>query len=144
MLLTRVVVVEDFEPFRQFICSTLKKRPNLQVICEVSDGEEAVKKVEELQPDLILLDIGLPTLNGIAAARRILQLTPESRIIFVTQETSPEIVEEALGVGAMGYIAKTSANSELLTAVDAALEGRKFVGSGLRLPAPSTRQQCDF
>jgi DNA-binding NarL/FixJ family response regulator len=139
MLLTRVLVVEDFETFRQFICATLKKRPNLQVVCEVADGEEAVQKAKELQPDLILLDIGLPTLNGIEAARRILTLAPESKIIFVTQETSPEIVEAAFAVGAMGYIVKTSANSELLIAVDSVLEGRKFVGNGSGLTSPSTR-----
>ena len=69
----RVMVVEDFHPFRRFVCSKLEQRPELQVICEVSDGLEAVQKAEELKPDLILLDIGLPTLNGIEAARRILR-----------------------------------------------------------------------
>jgi len=74
MPLIRVLVVDDFAPFRRFICSTLSHRPNLQIICEVSDGQEAVRAAEELKPDLILLDIGLPTLNGIAAARQILTL----------------------------------------------------------------------
>lgn len=64
----RVVVVEDSAPFRKFICSTLGKRPNLQVICELADRQKAVQKAEELKPDLILLDIGLPTLDGIEAA----------------------------------------------------------------------------
>ena len=72
----RVLVVEDWEPFRRFLCSTLAKRPELQIIGEVSDGLEAVHKAEELQPDLILLDIGLPTLNGIGAARRIRKVGP--------------------------------------------------------------------
>src|SRR5271169_4770234 len=76
MSLVRVLVVEDFAPFRQFICSMLEKRPELQVIGRVSDGLEAVQKAEELQPDLILLDIGLPTLSGIEAARRIRKLSP--------------------------------------------------------------------
>src|SRR4029077_10744046 len=91
----RIIVVEDFLPFRQFACKTLAKWPNLQIICEVSDGAEAVRQAEELKPDLILLDIGLPALNGIASARQIRKRAPESRIIFVSQESSPDIVQEA-------------------------------------------------
>jgi len=74
--ITRIIVVEDHEPFRRFVCSALGKRPELQIVSEVSDGLEAVHKFEELQPDLILLDIGLPTLNGIDAARRIRKVAP--------------------------------------------------------------------
>jgi len=131
MSLIRVLVVEDFDPFRQFMCSTLRKRPALQVICEVSNGLEAVQKAEELKPDLILLDIGLPGLNGIEAARQIRQLATQSKIIFVSQESSPEVVQEALSLGAWGYIVKPRAASELMAAVEAVLEGRRFVSSGL-------------
>lgn len=127
----RVLVVDDSEPFRRFICKTLAKRPNLKVVCEVSDGLEAVQKAEELQPDLIFLDIGLPTLNGIAAARQIRTLAPESKIIFVSQESSPEVVHEALNLGARGYVVKTRAESDLLAAVDAVLDGRRFFSGGL-------------
>ena len=81
----RVLVVEDFEPFRRFVCSTVGDSSELQVICEVSDGLEAVQKAKELQPDLILLDIGLPNLNGIAAARQIRKLSPQSKILFVSR-----------------------------------------------------------
>ena len=107
----RVMVVEDFQPFRRFVCSKLEQKPELRVICEVSDGLEAVQKAEELKPDLILLDIGLPTLNGIEAARRIRELAPESKIIFSTQETSPDIVQEAMRLGAWGYVFKTHAEA---------------------------------
>jgi DNA-binding NarL/FixJ family response regulator len=127
----RALVVEDFAPFRKFICSTLVKRPNLQVICELSDGQEAVQKAEELKPDLIFLDIGLPTLDGIEAARRIRILAPQSKIIFVSQESSPEIVQPALNLGARGYVVKTRVAIDLLPAVEAVLEGRQFVSSGL-------------
>src|SRR5882672_11695425 len=92
----RILVVEDYEPFQRFIRSTLEKKPELQVICSVSDGLEAVQKAEELQPDLILLDIGLPKLNGIEAARRIRKLSPKSKILFFSENRSLEIVEEAL------------------------------------------------
>jgi DNA-binding NarL/FixJ family response regulator len=126
----RVLVVEDYEPFRRFVCSTLKGR-QLQVICEVSDGLEAVQKAEELQPDLVVLDIGLPTLNGVEAARRIRKLAPESKILFLSQETSADVVQEALRSGALGYVVKIHAGIELLAAVEAVCQGRQFVGSGL-------------
>lgn len=130
MALVRVLVVDDYEPFRRFICSTLRKKPDLHVICEVSDGLKAVQKAQELRPDLILLDIGLPTLNGIEAARQIRQLTP-AKIIFVSSESSPEVVNEALNLGALGYILKTGVASELSAAVEAVRQGRVFVSGSL-------------
>ena len=88
-------------------------------------------KAEELQPDLILLDIGLPTLNGIEAARRIRKLSPESKILFVSQESSADVVQEALRLGAVGYVLKAQDGSGLLAAVDAVLQGKKYVSGGL-------------
>jgi DNA-binding NarL/FixJ family response regulator len=125
----RVLVVEDFVPFRRFICSTLGKKGELQVIGEASDGLEAVHKAEELQPDLILLDIGLPTLNGIEAARQIRILAPDAKIIFVSQESSADVVQEALGLGAWGYVVKTQAGSDLLAAVETVLLEKQFVST---------------
>ena len=124
----RILVVEDHELFRRFICSTLGEGSELQIIGEASDGLEAVLKTEELHPDLILLDIGLPSLNGIEAARRIHKLSPESKILFVSQESSVDMVREALGTGAFGYIVKTDAGRELLEGVSAVLRGELFVG----------------
>jgi DNA-binding NarL/FixJ family response regulator len=125
----RVMVVEDFQPFRRFFCSKLEQRPELQIVCEVSDGLIAVQKAGELKPDLILLDVGLPTLNGMDAARRILEISPESKIIFSSQESSANFVEAALGLGAWGYVFKTHAEGDLLPAVDAVLSGKRFVSS---------------
>jgi DNA-binding NarL/FixJ family response regulator len=125
----RVLVVEDFVPYRRFICSTLGTKPELQVVCEVSDGLEAVQKADELKPDLILLDIGLPSLSGIEAARQIRELSPESKIIFVSQESSADVVQEALSLGAWGYVVKTRAGHELLAAVESVLLGKPFVSS---------------
>ena len=127
----RVLVAEDFVPFRHFIRSTLSQRPNLQVVCEVCDGQEAVQKAVELKPDLILLDIGLPTLKGIEAARQIRKFAPESKIVFVSQESSADVVQEALSLGTCSYVVKSQAQSDLLAAVDAVLEGRQFHGGGL-------------
>ena len=129
----RVLVVDDFEALRQFVCSTLRKNSELQVIGEASDGLEAVHKAEALRPDLIVLDLGLPTLNGIEAARQILKLVPESKILFLSSESSAEVVQEALSVGARGYVFKTKAETDLLGAVKTVLEGGQFVSSGLQI-----------
>jgi len=127
----RVLVAEDFEPFRRFLCATIGKRDDLQTVGEVSDELEAVHKAEQLKPDLIPLNIGLPSLNGIAAARQMRKLVPESKIIFVTQESSEDVVQEALATGALGYVVKTTANGNLLAAVDAVLEGKQFVSKSM-------------
>jgi DNA-binding NarL/FixJ family response regulator len=122
----RILVVEDFAPFRQFVSEMLETGHDLQIIGEVSDGLEAVHKAVELRPDLILLDIGLPTLNGIEVAREIRKLVPESKIIFLTQESSADTVRAAHKLGAWGYIVKANAASDLLPALDAVISGEPF------------------
>ena len=124
----RVLVVDDFEPFRRVVCSILQIKLEFRTIVEASDGVEAIELAQALQPDLILLDIGLPKLNGIEAARRIRELAPRSKILFVSQESSVEVVQTAFSLGASGYVVKKDAGSELLTAVDAVLRGERFVG----------------
>jgi DNA-binding NarL/FixJ family response regulator len=125
----RVLVVDDFEPFRQLVRSTVAGKLELQIVGEASDGLEAVQKAAELKPDLILLDVALPSLNGIEAARQIRKLVPESKIIFLSQESSAEVVQEALGLGAWGYVVKTRVGSELLHALESVISGKRFVSS---------------
>ena len=125
----RVLVVEDFVAFRRVISSILGEKRELQTICEVSDGLEAAQKAEELKPDLILLDIGLPALNGIGAARQIRKRSPESKILFLSQESSADGVQEALSLGALGYVVKAHVGSDLLVAVEAVLSGKQFVST---------------
>jgi len=126
-----VLLVDDFVQFRAAVSTLLRKNPELQIVAEASDGIEAVEQSRRLQPDLILLDIGLPKLNGIAAAQQIREVAPQSKIIFVTQETSADIMKEAIGSGGMGYVVKTKVESELLKAIDLVLEGKQFIGTGL-------------
>lgn len=127
----RVLLVDDFKPWHGVISATLQKQPELQVIGQVFDGFNAVQQSLELQPDLILLDIGLPTLNGIEAARQIGEVSPNSKILFVSENRSPDIAEEALRTGASGYVVKSDVANELLPAIWAVLEGRHFVSVSL-------------
>ena len=123
----RVLVVEDSEKFRKFICSTLGERPELKIVGEDTDGLQALQRADELQPDLILLDIGLPSLNGIEVARQIRKLSPKSKILFVSQESSADLVQEALGPGCAGLRRQMDAGSELLKGVSAVVRGDQFV-----------------
>jgi DNA-binding NarL/FixJ family response regulator len=130
---TSVLVADNYEPYRRFVRSTLRKRPELQIIGEVSDGFEAVLMVQEMHPDLILLDISLPTIDGIEVARRICQISPQSRIIFVTENRSADMAKNALSIGACGYLVKSDSASELLPAVQAVLEGKHYVSRSLQI-----------
>ncbi len=121
-----ILLAEDFAPFREFACRELKRRQEFCVVA-VNDGLAAVSQAEELQPDLVLLDIGLPSLDGFAAARRIRSVSPAARIVFLTQESSPDSIHEALTLGAHGYILKTAAK-HLLPAVEAILDSGRANG----------------
>jgi DNA-binding NarL/FixJ family response regulator len=124
----RILLVDDFEPWRRCLCSFLQHRPALQIIDEASDGLEAVEKSRALQPDIVLLDVGLPTLNGIEAARQIREVSPRSRVIFLSENTCPDVVREALRVGGSGYVVKSDAGGDLVAALDAAIANKRFVG----------------
>ncbi len=127
----RALLVDDYEPFRRVVASRLQEPPKFLTIAEASDGLEAIKKAKELQPDLVLLDIGLPKLNGIEAARQIRQLSPKSKILFVSECRSADIAEAALNTGALGYVVKSNGTSELSLAVDTVLKGERFLSASL-------------
>jgi len=125
----RVLVVDDHKLWRDYFSSALRGLPQWQIIGEASDGLEAVKKAQELKPDLILLDVGLPTMDGIQAARRILADDPSSRILFVSEQRLWEVAEAALSTGARGYVVKADAGRELRHAMDAIVGGRRFISA---------------
>jgi len=128
----RILIADDHEGWRRQVRLLFQARPEWQVIAEASDGSEAVQKAEELKPNLILLDIGFPRLNGIEAALRIRKLSPSSKILFLSLQNSLDVVQAALSTGARGYVHKTDAQSELLAAVDAVLRDKQYVSSSLR------------
>jgi len=123
----RVLIVDDHGIARRGIRSVLESNPELEVVAETADGEEAVQKTRDLHPDIILLDISLPGISGIEAARRIRQCAPETRVVFVSQHDSISLVKEALDLGASGYVVKSDAGRDLLPAVEAARTGQVFV-----------------
>ena len=139
----RILVTDDFAPWRRLVSSLLEKNPGWHVVAEAVDGLEAVQKAQELTPDLILLDIGLPKLSGIEAARRIRKVAPNSRILFVSTHADLTLGEVALDTGASGYVFKLNAGRELLPAVEAVLAGKRFVSRGLKglIPADSEDAQ---
>ena len=129
-----VLVVEDNAAFRQFVRNTIEREIGSVVITEASDGLAAVQLALEVRPDLIVLDIALPSLNGLEAAERILKASSASRILFLSQESSRDVVREAFRIGARGYVVKSDAGRELTAALQAVLRGDRFVsrrGDGL-------------
>jgi DNA-binding NarL/FixJ family response regulator len=125
----RIILVDDFTPWRIFAASLLQRNPEWQIVCEVSDGLEAIQKAEEFQPDLIVLDISLPKLSGIEAAPSIRKVAPGSKILFLSENRDRDIAAAALRAGGHGYVVKSDSENELLVAVEAVLQGKRFVSS---------------
>jgi DNA-binding NarL/FixJ family response regulator len=143
----RVLVVDDYEPWLRFVRLTLQIHSELHIIGEASDGLEAVQKAEKLQPDLILLDIGLPKLNGIEAVKQIHEYAPRSKILFLSENRAPSIAAAALRTGAVGYVVKSDAANELLPAIEAVLQDRQFVSACLAshdLSKATDEQAADY
>jgi len=127
----KILVVDDFEEFRRLICALLIPKIEFQV-AEASDGLEALRKAEELLPDLIVLDIALPSLNGLEVGKRIREFVPKTKILFLSGESSPDVVRAALNLGALGYVHKPELQSDLVPAIEAVLKGELFVSRNLK------------
>jgi CheY-like chemotaxis protein len=126
-----VLVVDDHERWRETVHRLLNHRPNVKIVGHAADAVRATELAAELQPQLILLDIGMPGMSGIEAARHIFRVAPQTKIIFVTQDNNADVVEHALGTGAHGYVLKTDTGRELPNAIEAVLQNQRFVSSGV-------------
>lgn len=127
----RILIADDHEVARKGIRSLLESHPEWEVCAEASDGREAVECASRLEPDIILLDIGMPNLNGLDAARQILATTPGARILILTVHDSEQVVREVLAVGARGFLLKSDAGRDLLAAVEALQRRRTFFTSSV-------------
>jgi len=127
----RVLVLEHFDQFQKTIGPILRQRPQWKVVGVVVEAADAVRLAKQLQPDLILLDIDLPRMNGVKAARRLRSAAPDSKMVFLGQESSIGVVREAFRLGASGYVIKEYAPSELVPAMETVLQGTEFIGSGV-------------
>jgi len=127
MAIVRLLIVDDFRLWRDCVQAHLEGHPEVHIAGFASDGFEALRKVGELQPDLVLLDIGLPRLSGIETARRIRKVNPNCKIIFLSGHSGPEIVRGALEAGGSGYVHKEDASTELLPGVESVLAGKPYL-----------------
>jgi DNA-binding NarL/FixJ family response regulator len=128
----RILLVDDFNAWRASVAELLRKRPQWQIVGEAVDGLEAVEKASETKPDVVLLDIGLPTLSGIDASSLICEAVPAVKVIFLTTYNSPEVVHAAFSNGAQGYVLKAEVHTELVPAIEAVLQGKKFLSRHVR------------
>jgi two-component system invasion response regulator UvrY len=128
---TRVLVVDDHDVVRKGLCRIIASVPEFDIVCETASGEDAVEKAQEHLPDIVLLDIGLPGISGIEAARRIRAVSPASHILFVSQHNSIHMVREALSAGGAGYLLKSEAGRELLHAIRSVQGGVQYVSEAI-------------
>jgi DNA-binding NarL/FixJ family response regulator len=125
----RILVADDFDLFRTLVSSILKEQAGYQIVGEAADGRQAVQRAKELQPDLVVLDMGIPDLRGMEVARRIKLCSPQSRILFLTTNNDPELACESLNAGAWGHVLKADVVGGLVDAAKAVISGEWFVGS---------------
>ena len=131
MALVRILVVEDSEDWRRLIVGLLREVPAFEIVGEASDGVHAIQMAGEMQPTVVLLDIGLPRLNGIQAGAWTLKVAPAAKIIFVSQEFDRDLIDAAMEIGAYGFVLKSDVGEALIPAIRAVTRDEKFMSDGL-------------
>jgi DNA-binding NarL/FixJ family response regulator len=122
----RILLADDHEIVRRGLCALLQKHEGWEVCGEATDGREAVEKAKELKPDIVIVDIGMPNLNGLDATRQLIQYDPQFKIIVLTITDSDQVIREALDAGARGFVLKSDAARDLVSAVEALQHKRMF------------------
>ena len=141
MSFVSILVADDFQAWRDFVVSNLQKVPGMRVSGVAYDGLDAVQKAKELQPDLVLLDLAMPKLNGLEAARQIAKVAPGTKILFVSSTPDADVVRASFVAGGSGYILKSDAEQDLLAGIEAVLLGKRFVSARLaRFDRPADSQ----
>ena len=131
-----VLIVEDSEAVRHGVCSMLQDSADFKVVGEANDGVQGISQSQTLQPDVILLDLSMPILSGLGAAPRMLQVSPDSKILMFSHHDSASIVTASLNAGALGYVVKSDAHKDLMAGLLATSQGRQFVSSGVVAAGP--------
>jgi DNA-binding NarL/FixJ family response regulator len=134
---TRILLVDDHPIVREGLKTVLQRRPGWEVVGEASNGIEALEKVETLHPDVIVLDITMPRMNGLEVCRIVRRNTPDTEVLFVTQHDSAQMMREALGAGAKGYVVKSNAARDLLEAIEVVSQHKVF--TAMARPDPTAR-----
>jgi DNA-binding NarL/FixJ family response regulator len=146
MKVSRILVVDDYKPWRQKICSLLRAKPEFRIVAECWNGADAVERAGELKPNLITMDVGIPELNGLEAAVRVAEVSPSSKILFISENAEPEVVSAAIDAGASGYLHKMRVGTELLPAVTSIMRGGFFfppyLGGSTAYPEPTDTEEC--
>lgn len=127
VLAFRVLIVDDYSPWRSYVANALETRKDVEIVGEAQNGLAALEKVLQFQPDIVVLDIGLPVLNGIQVARKIREAAPKTKVIFLSDNTSLDVVRDAMLTGAHAFVTKSSAARDFLHAFEAVLLGSSFV-----------------
>lgn len=131
MSIAKILIVDDFRHWHDFLLEVLESEKDFNIIGFASNGEDAVKKAAELEPDIILMDVSMPRMNGFEASNSIRSVSPNSRIVFVSEHRGPELIQTAFDVGGSGYVLKSDINIDLIPGMRAVLEGRQFVSGSL-------------
>ena len=145
--MVRVLIVDDYSLWRRLIVDMLAIRQDVHIVGEAHNGLTGIQMAAELQPDIVVLDIGLPDRNGIEVAKQILELSPQTKILFLSQNNSKDVICAAIRTGAHAYVVKSNANRDLLPAFEAVLKGNFFVGTSVFEARPreqaGTLVSCD-
>ena len=131
MSVIKILVVDDFAPWHCFVQTVFETEPDLKISAAATNGLEAIHRVKDCQPDLVLMDLCMPSMNGLECVRQIRAVSPCSKVLFVSGHGDPELIRAALEAGASGYVLKTDSVNDLISGVRAVLEGREFVSRSL-------------